>query len=506
MMRLVRLLLLILLYTLLLNRVVAEESGLQSFRLMLENSGFPENGETRRIFSEAINAPSYSAVSSSFAVIRQLSDGNLVQFELRKGLREWYLIFRNQRTDGPGESYPIWGRGNWIIKKDLLKDDFIQAKIFLQDDENSFVRIFPLDAGRSRIDIHIFGRQIGDDVIIPVAFEELMQSSFSKIAYLSRSRINWSGIFPNPRQEGYRRVEAMVRQVRQYQKSIVEFEDAAIDGYGLNVFIETGENIPADALNYAQSALNCSGYVKWIMDGIHSFWVGTPGARYLDISSLRQATSRANSNPWNLAYSAFDKNIRLELESLLRDPYFGLDWNRNLAYHAESARLNKELSADQKLALEAGNLSGLSYTPDMGYPLEHLSYALYELASRRPGAIYLAAINSRFVPDTSDENFQTLPLHQYWHVSILAPWFSDGEGWGNRGAFHIAVLDSGDVSSISSIRNGSAINAYSRFILQKAKVYGKAGKDAHGKVQKPQVMVNLIKVDLPADFLLPPLP
>ncbi|MCK5735597.1 MAG: hypothetical protein KAH21_03920, partial [Spirochaetaceae bacterium] len=113
----------------------ADEADLVYYRNLLERSAFPENDETRRLLSDAISATAFPAVETSFKFYRQLVDGRLVQFEIRKQARDWYLIFRNQRGNEPWESYPIWGRGSWIIKKDLLTGSFVQAKIFLQDDE-----------------------------------------------------------------------------------------------------------------------------------------------------------------------------------------------------------------------------------------------------------------------------------------------------------------------------------------------------------------------------------
>ena len=176
----------------------ADEAGMVAFRKLLEHSGFPENDETRRLLGEEVMAPAYPAVETPFKINRQLSDGRLVQFEVRKAVRDWYLIFRNQRGAEPREIYPVWGRGTWIIKKDLLTGAFLQAKIFLQDDETSFVRLFPMDDGRSRLDVHLYGRQLGDDVIIPVPFEALVLSPFARIVSLTERSVPWEILFPDP--------------------------------------------------------------------------------------------------------------------------------------------------------------------------------------------------------------------------------------------------------------------------------------------------------------------
>lgn len=492
----------------------ADEADLVRFRFLLERSAFPENDETRRLLSDAVIAPAYPAVETPFKMNRQLSDGRLVQFEVRKAVRDWYLIFRNQRGDEPRETYPLWGRGTWIIKKDLLTGAYIQAKIFLQDDENSFVRIFPTRDNRSRLDVHLYGRQLGDDVIIPVSFEELMLAPFARIAALTEHSVDWDMIFPDPDSYGYRYVENMVNALEVYADSIVEVEDAAVNGAGLNVFIESGDPLlvgtPASdggVLDEGQTGLNCSGYVKWVADGVYSAWSGSPGSRHLDIDELRQPTSRNNRNPWSESRSASGTDAREDMDALLRDPRFGLDWNRNLARIVEEKRLGMSLSEKEQQALDTGELTGIPFRKDLGYNLNDLPSALYQLAASRPGAVYLAAVNSRFLPLPTESDPDPIPLHQYWHVSILAPWFDDGDAGAERGAFRIAVLDVGDVSE--SLLPNPMLNTTPHFpvsIQSNATRYARLGKDDQGLELIPEVMVHLVRMDIPSDFVPSSLP
>jgi hypothetical protein len=491
----------------------AEEARMAAYRDLLEHSGFPENDETRRLLSDAIIAPAYPAVETLFKINRQYSDDRFVQFEVRKAARDWYLIFRNQRGDVPYETYPLWGRGTWIIKKDLLTGSYLQAKIFLQDDEFSFVRIFPDGKSRSRLDVHMYGRQLGEAVIIPVAFEELMLAPFAHIVTLTDRSVDWAVIFPNPDSRGFRNVENMVRLLYPHSSLITEFADGAISGEGLNVHIDSGEFINAgDQTGYGknlepgQTGLNCSGYVKWVADGLYSAWTGKPGARYLPVEELRRPTLRDNRNPWNDARSATDRDARSKLDVLLRDTWFGLDWNRNLARIVEAARLGRALNPDEIRVLDTGELAGIPYQRDLGYNLDDLPSALFQLAAKRPGSIYLAAVNSRFVPEPTEAEPKPVPLHQYWHVSIMAPWFSDGSDGRERGSFHVAVLDVGDVSEslVANPVNGLTPR-YPEKIKARAVQYARLGRDDKGVALVPEVMIHLSRVDVPRDFKPSPL-
>lgn len=491
----------------------AQEMELTRFRTLLRHSSFPENDETRRLFMETIMAPTFSMVETEFEINKQRSDGRLVWFEVRRALREWYVIFRNQRGTVPREDYPIWGRGNWIIKKDLSTGRFIQAKIFLQDDKDSFVRIFPSEGGRSLLDVQLYGQQLGDDVLIPFSFESLMTAPFARIVELTEHSMNWAAVFPNPNAIGYRYVENLVGELDNYTASIQEMDDAAMNRVGDNVFIESGKPVfvglaasDGRSLTPGSTGLNCSGFVKWVVDSIYSAWKGKPGSFFLAIEDLRQPTSRMNRNPWGESRSALGKNARENLQALLRDPMFGLDWNRNLGRIAEEARLGRTLALEELHALEGGELHGIPYQRDLGVSLESLNATLYLLAAMRPGAIYLAAVNSRFLPEPTETHPEPIPLHQYWHVSILAPWFDDGKG-GERGRFRVAVLDVGDVSeTLLPNPRTDRTPAFLSAIVHNAIRYARLGRDEEGEALIPEIMMHLVRLDVPANFEVCPLP
>jgi len=491
----------------------AQEMELTQFRTLLRDSSFPENDETRRLFMETIMAPNFSMIETEFEIHRQLSDGRLVWFEIRRVLRNWYVIFRNQRGKSPREDYPLWGRGNWIIKKDLVSGSFVQAKIFLQDDEDSFIRIFPSEGGRTLLDVHLYGRQLNDNVLIPLAFETLMTAPFARIVELTEHSVDWEVLFPNPDAIGHRYVENLVRELDSYTELIQEMDDAAVDEFGNNVFIESGKPIFAGlptsdggSLAPGSTGLNCSGFVKWVVDGIYSAWKREAGSLFLAIEDLRQPTSRLNRNPWGESRSASGSSAREDLQTLLRDPMFGLDWNRNLGKFAEEARLGRSLRLEELHALEGGELNGIPYQRDLGVSLGNLNAALYQLASMRPGSIYLAAVNSRFLPEPTELNPEPMPLLQYWHVSILAPWFDDGEG-DERGKFRVAVLDVGDVSeSLLPNPRAAAAPAFPSAIVRSAIRYARLGRNEVGEVLTPEIMMHLVRLDVPANFEACPLP
>ena len=95
-------------------------------------------------------------------------------------------------------------------------------------------------------------------------------------------------------------------------------------------------------------------------------------------------TPRKVKNPWNESRAAISSTSRLQLDTLLRDPYFGLDWTRNLAMAIEQSRIGHPLTPHQTEKINTGPLNGIDYIPDLGYKIEDLEFVLYNLAARSP--------------------------------------------------------------------------------------------------------------------------
>ena len=483
----------------------ADEAAMTQYRGMLERNGFNENREMRRKYFNVLKSPVFPEKEPPFSEYKQAADGRIVQFELKKTMDAWYIIFRNQKGEMPRATWPNWGKGTWIIKKDIRTGLFLQAKIFLYDGEDSFIRVFPENDRRSKLDIFLFDKNIGKGIILPVSFEELLVSPFARILYLSAKVIDWNIVFPNPDRHGYRMVEYFVNNLKPYSSRIVEFSDSAINSGGDNVFIETGRRLLEKDIPPGLTGFNCAGYVKWVADGIYSAWKDSPGGLYLDIKDMRRPTSKDNRNAWNNSRAAANPDARNALESLLRDPNFGLDWNRNLAWAIESARLSKNLSPEEQSRLETWKVSGLTFRKDNGFRLEDIPYALHQLAAQKPGTVYLAAVNSRFVPEPGPGDPNPLPLLQYWHVAVLAPWFEAGDK--GRGTFHTAVLDTGDAAETLLKKPGiSAEPGFVAKIRENAIRYARLGSDKDGKPHVPEIMVHLTQVKLPVNFQPMPLP
>ncbi len=375
---------------------------------MLNKSGVYENYEIREKHRAVLKSKSFEAVDAPKRVFTQSETDVNVRFEVRKTATAFYIMFLNQFED----RFPVWSSGSYIIKKDLISGDFIQAKIFLFNDENSFIRVYP-EQDRSRLDLHIFGNKIYNGIRIPLPFEKLILLPLSKVVQLTENKIPWDSLLTDISYNEWKDVEALSLKVQSLTPSLGDNEDGAFDEKGDYVFIET--LLP----QYDNNGLNCSGFVKWTVDLLYNDITGSN----MPIKPLKKKHYDIRGNSWsNRAEDA-------------RDPYFGLDWTRNIAkYYRETLYPYQDLDI---LDCDINNTSYFSYKDNIGYEISNIKAVLYLEAVKNPGRIYLGSANKLF-----GEEFK---LRQHVHVVALFPYFN------SEGQFEIDVIERQTKTSIDSL-------------------------------------------------------
>ncbi|OQY35176.1 MAG: hypothetical protein B6241_01345 [Spirochaetaceae bacterium 4572_59] len=382
---------------------------------VIRQARFYENVEVRAGMKETIMAPFFSLLTRQSEIHEQLLSPVAVEFELRKSAESFYLLFKNEQN----YLYPVWGRGNYIIKRDLRTGDFQQIKIFFQNDENSFIRLFPLDEQRSIMDMVLYGSQLYKGIVIPVALEELALSSFSRLMHLTRGTVQWKNLFTDVSYPEWADSAGFVNILTNELGQLYESDDGAQDARGHFVRIEDG------VLQDEPGGVNCSGFAKWVVDGI---LLGLDDEResLTDIEDLKLTTEAEDDrlqNQWNMANQD-------------RDPYFGLDWTRNLALTLNKERAVRISSGGD--SQDVKDVPFFDYRQNIGYDLENIRAVLYLLAIENPGAFYMGAINSLFGEDPV--------LWQFHHVTLFFPWFTD------EGDFMLSVLETGCESSLENLK------------------------------------------------------
>ncbi|TVQ40647.1 MAG: hypothetical protein EA384_02415 [Spirochaetaceae bacterium] len=382
------------------------------------NHTIPEHNETRRRLVGLITGPLSTVTASRPTTYRQLSGSARVRFESRDGGDHVYLLFLNEQRG----RFPIVGRGNWVIRRRAQDGAFDQVKIFLADHPDFFARIFPRGP-RSTMDVILAGQTVYRGVGVPFAFEQLLQRPFADIQHATGSLVDWRLFWPADAAAQYAAVETMVDRLRPALAMLPDAEDGAMDRHGNLVFIESL------VLQDQEPGFNCSGFAKWVVDGIYHSYTGN----YLDIQSLRTRHIGLRGHGWSDRYEQ------------QRDPYFGLDWSRNLALAA--LRLDHPTASTDPTAADVGSLTFARAVPHVGFAVDELRAVLYLLARNEPGHFYIGSVNREFGSAPS--------LRQHVHIVVIFPYFDAA------GRYQVVVMERNVESSVASLQrrySGDAIH------------------------------------------------
>lgn len=375
---------------------------------LLNSSGVYENFEIRMKHQAVINAKSFEAVSAPKRVFSQTENDINVRFEVRKTATAYYLMFINQYQD----RFPVWSSGSFIIKKDLVTGEFIQAKVFLFNDEESFVRLYP-EQNRTRLDLHVYGNIIYRGIRIPTQFEKLLLLPFCKILTLTENKIPWDNLLTDHNYSEWDEVEDFSKMIQEKLPQLGDNEDGAYNEKGELVFIETLK--PQDE----SAGLNCSGFVKWTVDNLYYDLTGT----YMPIEPLKKKHYDIRGNSWS------------NRSEELRDPYFGLDWTRNISkYYRDELYPYQETTV---ISQDVNSVPYFHYKENVGYKMEELKAVLYLESIKKPGRIYLGSVNKLFGEEVK--------MRQHIHVVALIPYIDD------YGVFQVDVIERQVKTSIESL-------------------------------------------------------
>ena len=365
--------------------------------------------------------------------IHTLGGGSRIQVRIETGQnREEFAVVLAREQNG---AFPGWAQGSWVLTR--RRDNSgaaLQIRVFLRSDYNTYVQFRPFTDEKSYMDVVLYDAYLIRSLPIPVPFDRLLTLPVEDALSLAGNQ------FPrryfDPESGAYRDSRAFIAAVRAKLPGLEYQDDGAMDENGDYVFIDT--LAPQDA--FAQG-LNCSGFAKWIVDGI----INAAGGKKLAITPLKMPFGNRGSSftePW---------------ESL-RDPYFGLDWCRNLAGAAWTTLRSPAFAELPEIEVRDWPFSELierqnrgstlrsypGFVSNAGFPFEGLSSLLYSLAINEPGRIYLAAVNDELGAPVTPDNPRGLPrFRQYYHIAVLVPYFNE------RGVFQVAVFESAAETSFT---------------------------------------------------------
>jgi hypothetical protein len=328
-------------------------------------------------------------------------------------------------------TFPGWEQGSWIYTRDLATGAPLRIRVFLRSDPQLYVQFRPMGLDKSLIDVVIYDAYVVRALAIGIPFERLLTMPVEEALYAAGDRFPRRYFEPNTAM--YRNMcpsrnnqdNNLIALIRASLPSLRYEDDGAINENGTYVFIETLRP------QTSEKGVNCSGFVKWVVDGM-----------------LRPVTGK------RLAIEPLKAKVSVPLSTLTanlteRDSLFGLDWTRNLAMEAtrtlrssgyavlENIEVRKETFASL-IDRKKGGASVKSYPGfllNAGFSVEGLRPLLYTLAINEPGYLYLVSVNREMGPAPVQR--------QHYHTAVLVPYFNE------YGVFQTVVFESAAETSLA---------------------------------------------------------
>jgi len=381
-------------------------------------------------------------VLSQRARTEVLENGERVLVSAIEGREEFIVLFSRELIRGTSienrsgtREFPGWAQGSWMMtrRKDTGAGTLI--RFFPRSDQNMHIQFRPFDKEKSLLDVILYGAYISRSIPVAVPFERLYTMRLNDILRLVEEKLPLRYFEPDPFY--YKDTRNMIEQVRSRLGSLRFTDDGAIDENGSYVFIET-----LRPQNPNSAGLNCSGFSKWLIDGLLRPVTG----KRLEIEPLKA--------PFGKRGSSFTVNWEER-----RDVFFGLDWIRNLAAEANGTLRSASYRELIEFEVRANNFANLivnenrtfvshsypGFMPEAGYGIQGLRPLLYTMAVEEPYSFYLGAISTEISTPSSARG--TPRLRQYYHIAALVPYFDE---YGN---FRIVVFESAAETSFNAFRN-----------------------------------------------------
>ena len=388
----------------------------------------PDSADLRRQFWDSrLNLPLNQARLADESIVSNAWGRWKMQRRIMEGFI--YTIISPEKNS----AWPVYTQGSWIFKRNASNGRWVQIKIYLRSDPELFIRLYPderASQARTKFDVLAYGAVLYQEITLPLPFERVALLSLNDIIAMSQDSVDWQ-LF-SPQVSLYSDMRQLIEQVRRHLPSLRYADDGAIDQNGQAVYISSLRR------QTGLPGLNCSGFLKWLVDGLLYSVTG----QYLSVAHLRQRMPEVRGSGFTESWEE------------IYDPYFGLDWSRALAAAAWNSLFRRESSsplahdvAEPGFSLMADNLDpivggeGYSIFPapqeTAGVHISGLKAYLFLLANREPGKMYFAQFNAR---DTV-----TPVLRRYFHVAALLPYFDE------EGIFRIVVFESAAETSFERL-------------------------------------------------------
>jgi hypothetical protein len=373
-----------------------------------------------------------AVVLNKTPLLQTLPGGGRVEARAEAAGEEFMIILARELAG----AFPGWAQGSWTLTRRRDDGSPVRIRVFPQTDFNNYVQFRPFSKDRCVMDVVIYNSYIVNSLPLPLPFERLYTLPLEEILGMAGDKFPRRYFEPQP--DAYRDVRSFIAAVRNRIGEIRFRDDGAMDENGRYVFIDTLAPQSGDP------GLNCSGFAKWMTDGILRPLTG----ERLPLGPLKAPFGERGSGftePWEE----------------LRDPFFGLDWTRNLASAANKTLRAPAFGDPAEIEVRDAPFSAVirrdkqgaslrpfpGYLPDTGFSIEGIHPLLYTLAIDEPGRIYLASVNSELGAPVTADNLRGLPrMRQHFHVAVLIPYFT------SYGNFRVALFESAEETQFNAFK------------------------------------------------------
>ena len=314
--------------------------------------------------------------------------------------------------------FPKGGRGSWVLRRSKKTGLPVEIQWHFSQDADVFLVLRP-NGKKSAADLAVFGSFAAKGVPLGVPFDRLYAASFVDVQKWTSRTLPWDEVTPSVGLHSETLV--MAGTIKDNLPSMVFADNVCYDERGKLVpimkdepLVLKGKDDETIQMEEGVHYLSGAGFLKWIIDGIVEPTLGR-GTRIDDITNETVQIDSVGkigvmSQEWNLMFT--------------------LDWCRNLAAEAYSARSRRKedfrtagLDVTQNYFasdVSGGKLSGSSgYVRNTGYAMERLKSVLYVLAATEPGWFYLGAVRQSSYIKPEEFVFN--------NCAVFFPYF-DGDG------------------------------------------------------------------------------
>jgi hypothetical protein len=397
----------------------------------------PDDSSLRRSLADTWFTEMPGRVLNRTPVIHTLPGLGRIEVRTELGRDEFMVVLARELRNAPesAAAFPGWAQGSWILTRRRDDGSPVRIRVFLRSDPYMYIQFRPLSADKCLMDMVLYDAYVIRSLQIPMNFERLYVVPVEEV-------LSTAMVFPrryfDPSPDMYRDQRAFIKALRERLPEVEFRDDGAIDQEGRYVFINDGSE------QDGWGGLNCSGFAKWVVDGMLRPKTG----ERLSLAPLKA--------PFGVRGSAFNGPYEPS-----RDPYFGLDWTRNLASTAGTVLRAPSFGVLEEIEVRNAPFSsvilrgkeGISvraypgFLPDAGFSFEGIHPLLYTLAIDEPDSIYLVSINTETGPAATAENPRGgFRMRQHYHVALLVPYFNE---YGN---FQVAVFESAEETSFNRFK------------------------------------------------------